>query len=350
MSLGTAQADVVLRTQGGFGGMGGDEIQQVSHGSIVGSIEQLNQFENLGLRLQQQQEDLAGIGILAEQLQSAAAAACGVGGGTAGTRLGDSLGRGRHGRERRRAPGRRCRQGIAKGFRRTGRSKRRRGMSQAPMRRRGGVQHGLQRERILLGRGHHVHGSAAAGAAGAAVAEVGLNVTLMTAVVTAGDDLRFRRRGHGQLPFYETVIGIKEPQSTETSSSTGEGSTILWRFHVILGLFLLSRRSAASLVTQTPTINHQLAFSYEGLGTAVRADPGCPRRPTPSSQRPPFKPPPTYIRSLSRPSGRTPNDGVTAYVYAYIHFDHLYYTCLVRRHRFRHTSLDLFRKTQRPQL
>ena len=87
-------------------------------------------------------------------------------------------------------------------------------MGQAPMRRRGGVQHGLQRERILLGRGHHVHGSAAAGAAGAAV---GLNVTLMTAVVTAGDDLRFRRRGHGQLPFYETVTGINEPQSTQTT-------------------------------------------------------------------------------------------------------------------------------------
>ena len=199
MSLGTAQADVVLRTQGGFGGMGGDEIQQVSHGGIVRSIEQLNQFENLGLGLQQQQEDLAGIGILAEQLQSAAAAAArGGGGGTAGTRLGDSLGGGRHGRQRRRAPGRvahrtfgrrrRCGQGIAKRFRRTGWSKGRRGMGQAPMRRRGGVQHGLQRERILLGRGHHVHGSAAAGAAGAAV---GLNVTMMTAVVTAGDDLRF---------------------------------------------------------------------------------------------------------------------------------------------------------------
>ena len=107
MSLGTAQADVVLRTQGGFGGMGGDEIQQVSHSGIVRSIEQLNQFENLGLGLQQQQEDLAGIGILAEQLQSAAAAsggagtARGVGSGTAETRLGDSrgLGRGRHGRE-----------------------------------------------------------------------------------------------------------------------------------------------------------------------------------------------------------------------------------------------------------
>ena len=196
MSLGTAQADVVLRAQGGFGGMRGDEIQQVSHGGIVRSIEQLNQFENLGLRLQQQQEDLASIGILAEQLQSAAAASGAVAaarcvGGAAGTCLGDSLGlgRGRHGRERRRASGR-GRQGIAKRFRRTGRSKGGRGMGQPPMRRRGSVQHGLQRERILLGRGHHVHGRAAAGAAaGAAVAEVGLNVTMMTAVVTAGDDL-----------------------------------------------------------------------------------------------------------------------------------------------------------------
>ena len=64
MGLGTTQTNIVLGAQGRF-----VRIMFVSNGCVVGRVDQLNnELKNLGLGLQQQQENLVGMRILFAQL------------------------------------------------------------------------------------------------------------------------------------------------------------------------------------------------------------------------------------------------------------------------------------------